>query len=103
MHSSEKKEVEQLTVSADESVCLCSGKHVPRPHILHRHHIIPISFGGDNARENLIDLCPTTHENVHNLLRQYKKFNGRPPGRVRKHYSDFVQRLAQEAWNGKPR
>lgn len=80
--------------------CQCVGKHVPLPTVLHRHHVIPKYLGGTDASDNLITICPTTHNSVHGLLRQYARFKGLPPGRIRKHYSQYVQDLAERGWSG---
>lgn len=49
----------------------------PVASILHAHHIIPISCGGPDARENILVLCPNCHAIAHyvtarsNLTRTY--------------------------------
>ena len=35
-----------------------------------RHHIIPISHGGINARKNLVSLCCDCHEEIHSWLKK---------------------------------
>lgn len=70
-------------VPAEDNKCLCVGKHVPLPHLLHQL---------DDGEY----VCPTTYCNVLSLLSEYRLHGGRPPGSVRKHYSDFVQRLAHK-------
>lgn len=81
--------------------CKCVGKHVPLPMILNVHHVVPQYYGGETSHANLIKICPTTHDNVHELLREYDKLNGPPPGQFRKHYSKYVQTLAKIAWQAK--
>lgn len=90
------EEVRELGV-----MCPCVGKHVPLPTQFHKHHIVPLYLGGSNDKSNLFVLCPTTHYNIHALLQKYGRNGGTPPGSVRKHYSDFVQRLAKQAWDGR--
>lgn len=90
----------ELPVAGTDIVCPCVSKHVPRPTVLHNHHIVPKYLGGGNDKANLILLCPNSHDNIHSLLRQYGKFGGRPPGYIRKHYSEFVQDLAHRGWVG---
>ena len=63
-------------------MCLCCSKHVPK---YHKTFLVV-----DN-----IYVCPTTYENVLCLEEEYKKYKGRPPGSVRKHFSDYVQYLVQ--------
>ena len=90
------EEIRELGVS-----CPCVSKHVPLPTQFHKHHVIPKYLGGTDTAENLLILCPTTHYNIHSLLQKYARYKGTPPGSVRKHYSDFVQRLAKQAWDGR--
>ena len=35
--------------------------------VLESHHIVPQRFGGSDAGENLVDLCPTCHERLERL------------------------------------
>lgn len=67
--------------------CICCTKHIPLPHLLHEM---------DNGEY----LCPTTYCNVLSLLSEYRRSGGRPPGSVRKHYSEYVQQLAHKSWVG---
>lgn len=89
------------TVSREEAKCVCVGKHVPLPMALHLHHIVPKEYGGGEEESNKVYICPTTHYNIHSLLQKYEKFKTTPPGKVRKHYSEYVQNLAARAWEGR--
>lgn len=72
-------------VDAENEKCECANKHVPAPHSL---------FLIDYA--TLIYLCPTTYYNVVSLLGEYETRGWRePPGNVRKHYSEYVQKIAK--------
>lgn len=73
--------------------CECVGKHVPLPTQL-------VKYGGSNGVD-MVWLCPTTHSNLGALLELYTKYDGVPPGSVRKHYSEYVQRLASDAWKAR--
>lgn len=81
-----------------EKKCVCVGKHVPLPNLLNAHHKVPKYYGGHDTDDNLVWLCPTTHVNVHALLREYDRNKGIPHGSIRKHYSMYVQDLAGYAW-----
>ena len=59
--------------------CKCCNKHVPLPIVLKE-------FNG-------IKLCPTTFSNVMEYQRLCFEFNGRPPGSIRKHFSEYVQKI----------
>lgn len=54
-------------------VCACSAAH--RPSVLEpqRHHLWPVYLGGPEHKQTLLLLCPTTHTNVHRLLRAMVK------------------------------
>lgn len=76
--------------------CHCVTKHNPKPAELHRHHVWPLGEGGPDVDANLLWLCPTTHANVHELWRIYKKHNGRPPWTLLRTYSDYARRVVEE-------
>lgn len=78
--------------------CACVSNHNPNVNHVHRHHIWPLGEGGPNEDWNLVWLCPTTHENVHVLLRAYKQYEGTPPWEVRKHFGSYARGLAQRGW-----
>lgn len=56
--------------------CLCSKNHQPTPLELARHHILPQENGGPNSADNYVWLCPTTHVNVHEILRILEASDG---------------------------
>lgn len=61
--------------------CKCCGKHVPLPTVLKEY--------------NGISLCPTTFSNVVEYKRIWTAAGERPPGNIRKHFSDYVQQLVE--------
>jgi hypothetical protein len=61
--------------------CKCCGKHVPLPTVLKE-------YSGHM-------LCPTTFANVVEYKRLWKSSGSRPPGSIRKHFSDYVQHLVE--------
>ena len=61
--------------------CKCCGKHVPLPTTLKE-------YAG-------YMLCPTTFANVVEYKRLWISLGSRPPGSVRKHFSDYVQQLVE--------
>ena len=61
--------------------CKCCGKHVPLPTTLKE-------YAG-------YVLCPTTFANVIEYKRLWKTIGSRPPGNIRKHFSDYVQQLVE--------
>lgn len=66
----------------NESMCECSTKHVPDPHIFF--------ITGDYV------LCPTASENLKSLRRYYEMYDGNPPGHITKHYGKFIRKIAKE-------
>ena len=69
-----------------EYICKCVNKHVPLP-----IELKPLIMG-----EEVIYLCPTSFDNLMRLLEEYTSAGGRPPGSVRKHYSEYIQGIAAE-------
>lgn len=59
-------------MSHDEGlVCPCVAEHRPAPLELNLHHIWPLYLGGPDTAANKTPVCPTTHVNVHELLRVF--------------------------------
>jgi hypothetical protein len=57
-------------------VCICVKNHSPVPLDGEYHHLHPLGEGGPDTRENQVWVCPTTHTNVHELLRLLKQWEG---------------------------
>lgn len=53
--------------------CKCMVIHRPAPLELHRHHIHPLGMGGPDHWSNEVDVCPTTHANIHEIIRHMVK------------------------------
>jgi hypothetical protein len=66
------------------SKCNCVGKHVPLP--------LTLYYIG-HLTDTEMYLCPTAYENFLAWQAERRKYQGRPPGSVRKHFSDFIQNL----------
>lgn len=63
--------------------CKCCGKHVPLPIRLKEY---------EGTR-----LCPTTFDNVLEYKRIWNEIGNRPPGNIRKHFSEYVQQLVENS------
>lgn len=83
--------------------CHCVSDHRPAPLELNRHHILPLEHGGPDVAGNIAWLCPTTHVNVHELLRLIIRRGGQltwtealeaTPQRLSRYAFD----LAHEGW-----
>lgn len=62
--------MEQLESHDSGKKCICAADHHPDPLELERHHIWPLGMGGSDAEENVVWVCPTTHTNIHEILRE---------------------------------
>lgn len=52
-----------------DRACPCRATHSPHPLELERHHVWPLGMGGPDLDLNVAWVCPTTHTNIHELLR----------------------------------
>ncbi len=72
-----------LINNSDKETCKCVGKHIPKSNKIYR-----IDYAAGR-----IFVCPTALANFHALEVEYVKYDGNPPGSVRKHFSKFVRDL----------
>ena len=63
--------------------CKCCNKHVPLPTVLREYE------------GNVV--CPTTFANILEYTRICNSIGSRPPGNIRKHFSEFVQQIVEVA------
>lgn len=84
------------------TVCPCSKRHSPRVVATDTHHILPLSWGGPNVAANRVELCPTTHRQVHRLLDAYVAAGNVPAASVMARYNDLTRALAARAWDQRP-
>lgn len=73
----------RITLIDSNEVCECVGKHIPKPNKLYR-----IDYPGGFTL-----VCPTAYINLVGLEEEYARYDGLPPGSVRKHYSEFTHNL----------
>jgi hypothetical protein len=71
--------------------CKCSEK-------LHVHHIVFRSDGGSNSPDNLITLCETCHDDLHNGNFEIK---GSPSKTRHATHSNIIQSQLKKVWNFK--
>jgi hypothetical protein len=62
--------------------CKCCSKHVPLPTRLKEY---------DGTL-----VCPTTFDNIHEYKRVWLSVGKRPPGSIRKHFSEYVQDIVEK-------
>jgi hypothetical protein len=58
-----------LAAHDEHAACACVSDHRPPVLELHAHHLLPLYLGGPDVPENRVWICPSTHANVHELLR----------------------------------
>lgn len=63
--------------------CKCCNKHVPLPTVLREYSGVVV--------------CPTTFANILEYTRIWNAIGSRPPGSVRKHFSEFVQQIVESS------
>lgn len=85
---------EPVTIPFAVQPCVCVRRHVPHPRFNHLHHIIPLAWGGTDAPDNVVALCPSSHENIHMTLRRWVKA-GHP---TRTNFTPYVLDLTMRAW-----
>jgi HNH endonuclease len=83
---------------AGERKCLCVSWHRPPPTILHSHHVWPLGEGGPDTSENLLWLCPTTHNSVHQLWRAMVKHKGVVPTAELKSFARYTREVVTRGW-----
>lgn len=80
------------------ATCVCVADHNPNPVELNLHHIWPKASGGPDADWNLVWLCPTSHVNVHELLREWFRAGGEPAWVIRSRFNPYVRAIAEDGW-----
>jgi hypothetical protein len=79
--------------------CVLHAYHAPRPILNHRHHVVPLSWGGVGGTWESV--CPTGHENVHEVL-NYMLAYGDPykvPGAIRRTFGGATWDMAKRGWD----
>jgi hypothetical protein len=78
-------------------VCVCRTPHAPAPLELEQHHIWPLGMDGPAVPENVVWVCPTTHTNTHEILREIVRRGGNLTwGDATDHWVEPVSRYAFE-------
>jgi len=82
--------------------CACSKRHSPRVVATDTHHILPRSWGGPDVASNRVEICPTSHRQIHRLLDAYVTADATPSRTVCGQYNALTQELAARAWAQRP-
>lgn len=94
-----------MITPATPTRCVCSAVHTPAVLEPQRHHLWPVFLGGPATHATLVLLCPTTHTNVHRILRAMLKAGTWLPRALGEpHYSHQIATLGFQAWDaaGRP-
>lgn len=83
-------------------LCACSKRHSPRVMVTDTHHICPRSWSGPDVAANRVELCPTTHRQVHRLIDAYVSAGAEPAKSVVALYNALTRDLAAQAWARRP-
>lgn len=85
--------------------CECVAGHRPAAPNPEGHHLWPLYLGGPAHPATLVGLCPTTHDQVHRLLRAMVKAGAWLPRQLgQPRYAHQVATLGWQAWDaaGRP-
>ena len=82
--------------------CQLHGYHSPKPLVIVKHHVVPLSCGGPDLASNWLMVCDTGHRNLHTLMGPI--FNGLPMPTGGTGKERATARLALQRWIelGKP-
>lgn len=83
-----------LALDPDDWSCVLHDYHSPLPWVLHRHHVVPISWTRALGRPSsrVVPVCATGHEALHSAIRS--AVQGRP---MRRMVDEKVQPYLEEA------
>ena len=85
--------------------CQVHATHVPRIDraggwfTTHKHHIQPLALGGPDVASNWVQVCPTGHDAIHELLRAWIKADGEPVWEIRRYYHPEERWLAKQGFS----
>jgi len=80
------------------TTCPCVKHHCPAPAYLQRHHVLPVSWGGKTEPSNLVEICGTAHDAVHDLLNKYVRYKaGKGKMSTRREYPAYAWTLFYRA------
>lgn len=82
--------------------CVVHLYHSPAVHVAQNHHIVPASWHGETVPQNLVHICATGHDLVHELLNLYVRFHGEVPWELEEHFGRQERTLAKQGWDNRP-
>lgn len=75
--------------------CQVHGKHIPTSHVNERHHVWPKGNGGPDIPANIVVVCATGHNNIHQLIKLYTAYRGAVPYSELRAYSTGERKLGK--------
>lgn len=93
----EGEELRAMPPGLKREGCKCVTDHRPAVVGTDFHHVVPLGWGGPDVAENIVELCPTSHRSLHDLLRWMVRQQQWPPREVLYRYPRYVQNLAARA------
>lgn len=83
------------TLRTTREPCLLHKSHVPNSHINERHHVWPLGEGGPNTKANIVVVCATGHNNIHDLIKLMKVHRGKVPYAILRTFSFGEREVAK--------
>lgn len=92
-----------IVIKTKEDCEVHTGRHSPRPHVNHIHHIRPKEYGGADKADNKRVACPTGHYNVHQYLDALIEWDKANPGKpmpydYTRYFTKGERELAEEGF-----
>lgn len=78
--------------------CDCVQTHSPAVGDDEIHHIWPKGAGGPDTPENMVNRCPTTHDNIHIVERLWRRHKGKPPWESIRRFNRSTRELGRRAY-----
>lgn len=63
------KALSKKVLNRDSCLCDCCGLEASEV-----HHVIPLCFGGEDSKENMVSLCHTCHKYAPDSLEEYQEY-----------------------------
>lgn len=84
-----------LSASFGSHPCVCRSEHAPPVPWTHAHHIWPKYAGGPDTPENIVYVCPSTHDWIHIIWREFERsgLSGR-----QRHWPHYAYEIAVQGW-----
>lgn len=81
-------------------VCANPIRHTPAPMVLEKHHVRPLSWGGEDVPTNVVMICSTCHMGAHTALNArvaYDRAGTDMPDEVWQRFHPYYRALASQA------